>query len=351
MGLQQIPAAQVLMPTRRTTVFTSSQTWTVPSSAQYVDVMVVGGGCGGRGGYGVNGGSGLAGCGGAITILKDIFLGGTGTVAITVGAGSSGTVGNSSTGTPAALASQAGHSAFGTFVFSGGGFNISGGLPGYRGSVSNPYNGNDTNMSNFAPMMFMSVSQSGSASFSPSFPLTNSTIGGNPRTFSDFRAPREVKTFDTRGYGVVGGELTSGPGAAPIGAAYNHNAAGTTAITPTNVTSIPWTTSTSFLGTPTAGTVGGAGATAGDAGVIGFASSGGGAGDSNAGRNGQGGGPGAGGGGTHGSSSLGGNGGNAGTNTGSGGGAGGGSGASGQLGGNGGNGGSGFVIVSYIGTN
>ena len=41
MGVQTLPVPVATLPTRRTVVFTSSTTWTVPSSAQFVDVMVV----------------------------------------------------------------------------------------------------------------------------------------------------------------------------------------------------------------------------------------------------------------------------------------------------------------------
>jgi len=119
MGLQQIPAPTVTLPTRRTVVFTSSTTWTVPTSCIYADVLVVGAGGGGVGG-GRSASGNVGGGGGALTFMQNIYLNGTGTVAITVGAGSNG-------GTGVATASNnypstAGFSAFGTYVYSGGGF-------------------------------------------------------------------------------------------------------------------------------------------------------------------------------------------------------------------------------------
>ncbi len=70
MGLTLVPTATVVVPQQNQQVFTSSTTWTVPSTAQYVDVMVVGGGAGGQGGWRDTRNSAYAGSGGAITILS-----------------------------------------------------------------------------------------------------------------------------------------------------------------------------------------------------------------------------------------------------------------------------------------
>jgi hypothetical protein len=349
MALTTIPAASVTLPTRRTTVFTSSTTWTVPSSCLYADVMVVGGGQGGQGGFrniaGVVGGAG-----GGVTYLKDIYLGGTGTVSITVGAGSSGNAGTTATsegGSP----STAGHSAFGTYVYSSGGFtNAIGGQPGYKGTNNSPYRGGDTTVSNFAPLMSISHASNdgGVMRGTGVFARLLSTID----TASSSTKPVTLQTLDGNGWGHQGGTPPSSgaAGGAPGGirTAANDNSS---VIATTNVSSIPWVTSTSFLGAAVAG--GASSGTGGDAGPTGFAGGGGSSGVNNSILKGASGGPGGGGGGGNGTSGQnGGAGGNAGTNTGAGGGAGGCTGSAGAgTGGNGGNGASGFVIVSYIGTN
>lgn len=353
MGLQQIPAAQVLMPTRRTTVFTSSQTWTVPSSAMYVDVMVVGGGAGGDGGIAAST-SGRGGTGGAITILRDIYLGGTGTVSIVVGAG--GTGGTGRTDTSQNPGGFGGYSGFGTFVYSAGGLS-SGNLstPGYRGTTGSPYNANDTTISNFAPIMTSSIAANSNGTFATAHPVINNANNLAGQNGSNSSSPVYTHTLDGRGFGYSGGLSNSqgSSGGAPGGATMNTGNNPGILFLPSNTTSIPWTTSTSFLGTPTAGGTSASGTAGGPAGSLGFSGAGGSAGANATNRSGGAGGPGGGGGGSNSSGGVnGGNGGNGGTNTGGGGGAGGSTGASNSgTGGNGGNGGSGFVIVSYLGTN
>jgi len=352
MALNTIPTVSVTLPTRRTIVFTSSDTWTVPSSAQYVDVMVVGGGCGGRGGYAVVPGVG-GGQGGAITVVRDIYLGGTGTVSITVGAGSNGTAGSSTTSI-SSEPSNAGFSAFGTLVYSGGAFgNGNSGLPGYKGTNFNAYGPNDLTSSNFSPIMVgVNASNSGGDMISTSPIITSVALDINA---SSSTRPIYMQTFNGNGVGFQGGKglgagySGGGPGGIVLGQ-QNTSAQ----IIPSNITSIPWATSTSFLGTPTAGSAAaGGGGAGGSAGASGFAGAGGGSGRDNTNRIGTAGGPGGGGGGGGGNGGTnGGAGGNAGTNTGSGGGGGGSTGLNSTgTGGAGGNGASGFVIVSYIGTN
>jgi hypothetical protein len=352
MGLQQIPAATVAMPTRRTTVFTSSQTWTVPSSAMYVDVMVVGGGTGGDGGISANTGS-RGGTGGAITVLRDIYLGGTGTVSIVVGAGGNGGAGR--TDTSQNQGALGGFSGFGTFVYSSGGLTSGNpSLSGYKGTTNNAYNGNDATISNFAPIMTSSVASSNSGSLGAALPMLNNANNLAGQNNSSQSSPVYTHTLDGRGFGYSGGVCngSGSSGGSPGGAPMNSGNANTLFV-PSNTTSIPWSISTSFLGTATGGGTSASGTTGGLAGSLGFSGSGGASGTNATSRLGGAGGPGAGGGGGNSTGGInGGNGGNAGTNTGGGGGGGGSTGsANSGTGGNGGNGGSGFVIVSYIGTN
>ncbi len=336
MGLQQIPAVSGL--TRNIRAFTSSQTWTVPSTAQFVDVLVVGGGAGGRGGYRQNSSGNAAGAGGAVTIVKNIYLGGTGTVAITIGAGSSGTNGNA-TGIAPATPSAGGFSAFGDLVYSGGGYDGQGGIPGSKSTVNYGGYGNS--------------SQAEVANYSPS-------ISG-PHSVSSATAVNTGKA--TFGFGVDVIALTGGaPGISNDGGSTFNNCGlppgfpdhtNNNGIRLWTVKTPNWFNVNSYLGAATAGTVAGAGGTAGPAGLVGLAG-GGGTAFYGSGQHGQGG-PGAGGGGGQGGAQLGGsgnggNGGNAGANTGAGGGGGGNTGATGSgTGGNGGNGAAGIVVVSWLG--
>lgn len=348
MGAQTLPVPAVILPTRRTIAFTSSTTWTVPSSAQFVDVMVVGGGQGGKGGIRQPSNGYDGGTGGAITIAQNLYLGGTGTVAITVGAGTSGTAGVATTG-PSTNASSAGNSLFGTFVASQGGAQHGNpSAPGYRGSVNGPYRGGDTTLSNFTPVLQSGMyTGSGFAVDAPS----NTNLGYNSLSINN--APSFGYSSDATFWGFQGG--ATGPEGASGGGygGTQQNAAlrlGTFSMNRT-----PWGSHLLFtIGSATAGTNASSGASGGAAGLSGYSGGGGPAGNaSNA--NGAPGGPGAGGGGGNGNGSggvVGGNGGNAGTNSGSGGGAGGCTGiTSAGTGGNGGNGAAGFIIVSYIGTN
>ena len=325
--------APLVLPTRRVLVFTSSQSWSVPSSCLYADVMVVGGGGGGQSGY--NSGAATTttpGGGGAITVLNNLYLGGTGTVSVVVGAGGTGGVGNSGTNGTAG-----GYSGFGTYVYSQGGsfFQLQLATPGYKGTVNNPYNGNDTTLSNFAPIMEQIVPVPGT----PYFPQNTIYISPNGSSYPYF-----CQTTDGTGYGYAGGVPKNNGTGSPAGGSYQGSPWNSQ---PYPALTLPWGASSVFtLGTPTAGSSGtGAG---GAAGSTGYAGSGGSQFSSSP-WQGSAGGPGAGGGGAPTNGANGGNGGNAGTNTGAGGGSGGScsSGTSGA----GGNGGSGFVIVSYIGTN
>jgi hypothetical protein len=340
MGLNTIPAVSGL--TRNVVAFTSSQTWTVPSTAQYVDVLVVGGGSGGYGGYRYNSSSSYAGNGGAVCIGKNIYLGGTGTVSITVGAGSNGTTGTATTSNTAP--SDAGYSAFGNLIYAGGASRtVIGGMPGYKGSMlSYGYGVNSGDPS-----------------------IDSNSAGINSLTYGG-RGFRTSNSADANYFGlgldVIG--LRGGSGGVPDTTNTSSDIAGgipgggLSQSTANNFTlstfpSLNWFNVNSYLGAATAGTTGGAGGTAGPAGVTGIAG-GGGTPYYGTGQHGQGG-PGAGGGGGQGGKQLGGsgnggNGGNAGTNTGAGGGAGGNTGSTtAGTGGNGGNGGSGIVVVSWLG--
>lgn len=315
--------------------FTSTQTWTVPSTAQYVDVIVVGGGGGGWGGWRSTGSGEIAGCGGAFTFLRDINLTGVSTVSITVGGGGAGGGGTALTG---GNQGQPGtFSAFGTYCYSGGAGGTSGqqyGFPGYKGTTTSPYGYNDTTASNFAPLMFTSGA-SGSYAYGTTHAATSGGAGGTNEP---------VMLYATNGIGFTGGKggRFSPGGSMGTGAAGQDNYS-VSSITLTSL--IPWI-STAFWGSATAGGAGTYGG--GAAGPSGICGGGGGTRDSAAVS--YAGGPGAGGGGGRGNSSAGGNGGNAGTNTGAGGGQGGHTGStSAGTGGNGGSGGSGFVVVSWIG--
>lgn len=328
---------------RNIQVFTSSQTWTVPATAKYVDVLVVGGGCGGRGGKReVDSNEGTGGRGGGVAIMKDIYLNGTGTVSIVVGAGSSGTTGTSTT-TSATNPSQAGYSGFGTYCYSGGGNPSYGGLPGYKGTTANTtYNWQlDTTQSNFAPFMTNITSQ-----------------GYMSDTPSSFQTGLQGGVFmGLNSYGLRGGTIgIGGNGVSTQVSAGSHPGTpfitGTTGAVKTNT--IPqenWSNVQASLGAATAGTAGTGGGAGGAGGVTGVGGGGGSA-TPSAGQAGGQGGAGAGGGGSWPSpvGGTGGNGGNAGTNTGGGGGMGAHSGSTtAGTGGNGGNGATGIVVVTWLG--
>jgi hypothetical protein len=337
----------LVLPTRRVLVFTSSQTWTVPSSALYVDVMVVGGGCGGQGGMGASPSYGeVGGSGGGITTQKDISLSGVSTVSIVVGAGSNGTAGTT-TGSAGATPSQASYSAFGTYVYSGGGFagNGAGGMPAYKGTNNYPYNGGDSTVTNFAPILYTPIPNTATTNMIyPQLQQAYSSSGTTSQYFMTQGNSLEGTAIGSSG--GWGGQNSGGSGAGYAGGiagGSNPNRSNTSLYIASQT--LPWGAASIFtLGTPSAGAV--AGAAGGLAGPIGYAGGGGGGGGGNVagglGANG------AGGGGAGSSTTNGGAGGNAGTNTGSGGGGGG---SGNGTGGAGGNGAAGFVIVSYIGTN
>ena len=327
--------------------FTSSTTWTVPTAAKYVDVLVVGGGTGGRGGSRSTTASGTGGAGGGVTLVKDIYLGGTGTVSIVVGAGSSGSAGTATT-TMGTATSAAGYSGFGTYAYSSGasGAGNNAGTPGYKGtaSIAGPtsfYFTADANQANWAPPMvpfgtgiaFFSASLTGDTYMTQGI-NAQGFFGGNPGATND----------NTNGFMRAG--MT--PGMGVTGSTIGTNAQNQTTNTmPVAIPSIYFTP----IGAATAGTLGqGSTGSVGAAGVSGFAGGGGTCIPAVNGNGGQGG-PGAGGGGSY-PSALGlngGNGGNAGTNTGAGGGAGANTGSTtAGTGGNGGNGAAGIVIVKWI---
>ena len=341
MGLSTIPAP-VAGPTHNIQAFTSSQTWTVPASAKYVDVLVVGGGGGGRGGYRTNTNSELPGYGGGVTIVKDLFLGGTGTVSITVGAGTNGSAGVASSSVRASVPGVAGFSAFGTYVYSqGASQQETAGSPAYKGSSygTSISRAADSTQSNYAPTGVWG--RSSSTSFVHPF-------------WSD-----GIQTnifLSTNSFGFMGGMTdtyaTTSTTANCCGAHPGQKSIGLNSIYTNTLPTLDFynLNSLSILGTASAGTAGVGGAAAGAAGITGFGGSGG-ACVAGAGNIGGQGGAGAGGGGSYPNpvGGNGGNGGNAGTNTGSGGGGGAntGSGSAGT-GGNGGNGASGIVVVHWV---
>jgi hypothetical protein len=322
MGIVQVPAP-VAGITRSTLVFTSSQTWTVPSSAQVVDVMVVGGGGGADGGYRSSGNAESGAGGGAITVAKNLNLTGVSTVSIVVGAGGAGGAG--SVTTSRTLGGAGGYSGFGDYCYSQGGLRTTGGSPSIKSTTD--WSGEGT-LSNFAPMM---VTLNATSATSGNRTSASPGLGGI--------------AFGVEVYGLAGGRSASGQkGSYPGGATTNSDTAYASV-----VNGLPWGASNSFIGAPTAGAASASGAAGGAAGVTGGFSGGGGGVPLGSSVAGQSGGPGAGGSGGTGSSNNGGNGGNGGTNSGGGGGGGGMTGSTGAgTGGAGGNGGSGFVVVSWI---
>ena len=332
--------------------FTSSTTWTVPASAKFVDVLVVGGGQGGQGGWQEVNAGGRPGHGGGIVVMKEIWLGNTASVSIVVGAGSNGTAGTNSTTSPAS-SSPASFSAFGNFAYAGGAgsastTNIQPGVPGYKGTASITQGtsyilSSDATTTNWAPLM----TGFGSAQanfFSSSGTATNTHI-----------------TFGINSFGLFGGQ--GGSTAANNTTSFPIRFGGYPGypqpvnVVPSSLISSDFITGISSIyftaiGNATAGTAGqGASGTGGAAGPLGFAG-GGGSCQVGVNTNGGRGGPGAGGGGSWAAAVnlLGGSGGNAGANTGAGGGGGAHTGqASGTaFGGNGGNGAAGIVIVKWI---
>ena len=345
MGTYVVPAATVVVPQQNQVVFTSSQTWTVPPTAQYVDVMVVGGGSGARGGYRSTGANYAGGNGGAITIMKDIYLGGTGTVSIVVGSGSNGTSGSSTTSV-ATSPSNAGYSGFGTYCYSSGAGGNAGNSVGQPGSKIAASNGtitnfqNDTTFSDYAPALVYGV-DSGVGAIS-------SILG----TGASLTVAWGINAFGAFG-GYVGQQNTGNnvyAGTTP-GLGYSGNTPNAVVTTNTIAAAMLGNIATFGIGTATAGTSGTGGGAGGAAGITGLAGGGGGL-ITTAGQVGAQGGPGAGGGGSFPNpvGSTGGNGGNAGTNTGAGGGAGANTGSvSAGTGGTGGNGAAGIVVVRWIG--
>jgi hypothetical protein len=340
MGIVQIPAA-VAGATRNIVSFTSSQTWTVPSTAKYVDVLVVGGGCGGRGGHRNTDNNDNGANGGAVTIMRDIYLNGTGTVSVVVGAGSSGTTGTATT-TQATAPSAAGYSGFGTYVYSSGGNVSVVGFPGYKGTSTS---GNRTNSS-------LSTTQS---DFAPAMSFVYAQ--GYNYLDTTFASGAFGRYAGLNSYGLTGGAgRAGGDGMATVNTCGTHPGSSVSGINPATLittNTIPqdnWSNVQALLGTATAGTAGTGGGAGGAAGILGVAGGGGGTSTTLGGAAGQGG-PGAGGGGSRPNpvGGNGGNGGNAGTNTGAGGGKGAHTGStSAGTAGNGGNGAAGIVIVSWI---
>ena len=318
--------------------FTSSQTWTVPTSAKYVDVLVVGGGTGGRGGQRSTSNNVDGGYGGGVTILNNIFLNGTGTVSVVVGAGSSGSAGLATTGSPT-NPSDGGYSGFGTYCYSQGGrMSIStGGLPSYKGT-SGSLGMNSVTQSDCAPLL--------------TFPGTfTSGISGSAQGSWMWGVSGQATGY--RG-GYPGAQGTGSSNANTIG---SHPGQGDPTQSNNNIrtNTLPSLdfynlVSAPLVGAASAGTSGAGGGAGGAAGVVGIGG-GGGTCTPIAGQPGGQGGAGAGGGGSWPNpvGGNGGNGGNAGTNTGAGGGAGAATGStSAGTGGNGGNGAAGIVVVHWI---
>jgi hypothetical protein len=320
--------------------FTSSTTWTVPANAKYVDVLVVGGGVGGKGGRRATSASQEPGWGGGVTMFNNIFLNGTGTVSIVVGAGSNGTTGTSTT-SDSANPSSAGYSGFGTFCYSQGASYGNAGLPGYKGTWQSQMNGrtlnNDPTLANYAPLLtgaahtVASPYDQSETSNEVGVGLNAFGLGGGWGGRTDSGGSLQWRCGGPAGFGQ------------PTSSAANR-----TAMTLPSPISSEYNVA---IGAASAGTAGqGATGTGGAAGIAGFAGGGGSCIPTANAQGGQGA-HGAGGGGSYPASVglTGGNGGNAGTNTGAGGGAGANTGStSSGTGGNGGNGAAGIVIVKWI---
>jgi hypothetical protein len=101
--------------------FTSSGTWTKPTTAKYIYVEAIGGGGGGGSGYLGTGGGGGGGGGftNRLLLASDI----TAPVSITIGAGGSGGTTLVSSNTDRAIGSDGGDSSFGSYVIAKGGEN------------------------------------------------------------------------------------------------------------------------------------------------------------------------------------------------------------------------------------
>jgi hypothetical protein len=339
MALTQIPAATA-GATHNIVSFTSSQTWTVPASAKYVDVLVVGGGTGGRGGFRSTSNSGsTVGLGGGVTVLKNIFLNGTGTVSIVVGAGSNGTAGSATT-TPATIPGDAGYSGFGTYAYSQGAVAGSDnpGLPGYKGTGPTYNLNNDSTQSNYAPFLMNVYSLQG---------IVNADQSNNQLWMA-----HGLDAIGFRGgYGGSAGTATASCNTAGAMPGYgNPNVQNINIRTNTLPSFDFYNLKTSIVGAGNAGTAGTGGGAGGAGGLAGIAG-GGGVCTPTAGQPGGQGGPGAGGGGSWSSpvGGTGGNGGSAGANTGAGGGGGANSGSTtAGTGGAGGNGAAGIVVVHWV---
>lgn len=340
MGQTTIPAVAGL--TRNIQAFTSTQTWTVPSTAQYVDVLVIGGGGGGTSGYRtISAGSGYAGCGGGVLLLRDLYLGGTGTVSITIGSGGTGGVASATTAPNEGTAGT--FSAFGTYGYASGsssGASVRPGLPGYKGTAVDAAYASDTTQTNFAPLLIGHTPQYTSDS------LSNAGSGGGSYNPQLYMSPNAMGWSG----GYSGSSGTSN--VTYIGGSPGHGSSLTMnnlIQTRTVLQNYFWQIDNS-LGSASAGANSSSGGAGGAAGVKGYA---GGGGTTRGISNGAGsqGGPGAGGGGACSTAGgTGGAGGAAGANTGAGGGGGGTSfSATAGTGGAGGNGGSGLVMVSWIG--
>lgn len=144
-----------------TQTFTSSGTWARPTGVNYVDLMVIGAGSGGRGGQAQTqissalGNGGQGGAGGSYSLLRDVYVGGEDSWSVGVGAGgvggAGGTVTKAAAGTVSPITADGSNGAsggamtfgslsistyFGIGTAAGGTAGVGGGSPGGDGGAS-----------------------------------------------------------------------------------------------------------------------------------------------------------------------------------------------------------------------
>lgn len=105
----------IIKKNRNREVFTSNDTWSVPSNVDFVDLIIVGGGGGGASTYSTSLSNPKGGGGGAgvISILRDYYVGDQSSISITVGSGGTGGTGDDN-------GNDGGSSSFGNVISLGG---------------------------------------------------------------------------------------------------------------------------------------------------------------------------------------------------------------------------------------
>ncbi|CUJ51273.1 glycine-rich domain-containing protein [Achromobacter xylosoxidans] len=186
-----------------------SHTWNVPSGVTRVRVTVIGGGGGGGGAFSPSGaGASGGGGGGGAYGVKLVDLTGVATVPVTVGAGGSGGISNTTNPT------SGGSSSFGTYVSASGGF------PGGNGS-SGPANGGAGGNSTTGAD-YRGSGQGGATGLVKDGVFAIAGLGGSTQNGSCYTAPNVT---GSSALGANGSPGTNGAGGSG-GAAYNATAAG-----------------------------------------------------------------------------------------------------------------------------